>query len=301
MRVLFAGAGGVLGRQAVPMLAAAGYDVVALARHRNVVSHVETVVADALDREALTTAVRRVAPDVVVHMLTAIPDPLRPKRLARDMAATNRLRVEATGNLLEAAKDARLIAQSLAYAYDPRYGGVKDEDAPLWRTPPRQFRPVVAAVADMERQVTAAGGVVLRLGHLYGPGSSYDRYGGFAEQVAAGKAPLVGHGGAVFSFVHARDVASAILAAVDRTVLGVFNVVDDDPAPVREWLPVLAGLLGAPEPRTVPPWVARLAAGEWGVAFLTALVGASNARAREELGWEPAYPSWRDGFTAELT
>jgi nucleoside-diphosphate-sugar epimerase len=152
----------------------------------------------------------------------------------------------------------------------------------------------------MERQVAAAGGLVLRLGHLYGPGSSYDRNGGFARQVVAGKAPIVGTGGAVFSFIHARDVASAILAAVDRSVLGVLNIVDDDPAPVREWLPLLAELLGAPAPKTVPAWLARLAAGDWGVAFLTRLVGASNARARKELGWEPAYPSWREGFTADL-
>lgn len=300
MRVLFAGAGGVIGRQAVPMLTAAGYDVIALARHRGAGTPVETVLADALDREALTTAVRKVEPDAVVHMLTAIPDPLHPKQLAREMASTNRLRVEATGNLIAAARGARVVSQGVAYAYEPGDGTLKDEDAPLWRQPPRQFRPVVTALRDMERQVTAAGGVVLRLGHLYGPGSSYDRNGGFTGQVAAGKAPVAGTGGATFSFVHARDVASAILAALDRSVLGVFNIVDDDPAPVREWLPFLAELLGAPVPRTVPPWLVRLAAGEWGVAFLTRLAGASNARARKELGWQPAYPSWRGGFTAEL-
>lgn len=282
------------------MLTAAGYDVVALARHPHAAPGVETVVADALDREALTAAVRTAAPDVVVHMLTAIPDPLHPRRLAREMATTNRLRVEATGNLIAAAGGARVIAQGVAYAYDPGDGTVKDEDAPLWQDPPRQYRPVVTALREMERQVTSAGGVVLRLGHLYGPGSSYDIGGGFTAQVADGKAPLVGSGGAVFSFVHALDVAAAILATVDRSVLGVFNVVDDDPAPVRDWLPALAELVGAPAPRAVPPWLARLAVGGWGAAVMTRLVGAANARARKELDWEPAYPSWRDGFAAEL-
>jgi nucleoside-diphosphate-sugar epimerase len=215
------------------------------------------------------------------------------------MALTSQLRTRGTANLLAAAGGARLIAEGVAYAYDPAGSPVKDEDAPLWRDPPGQFAPVVDALRDLERRVAAAGGLVLRLGHLYGPGSSFSPHGGFTRQLRAGRVPVVGDGGALFSFTHANDAASAILAAVDHPAArGALNVVDDQPALVREWLPAMAAMLGAPAPRHVPAWLARLFVGGWGVAYMTALAGASNLRAREELDWKPTYSSWRDGLAA---
>jgi nucleoside-diphosphate-sugar epimerase len=258
--------------------------------------------ADALDPAAVQRAVLAAAPEVIVHMLTAIPDPVDPRHLARDMALSNRLRTSGTANLLAAADGARVIAQGVAYAYDPAGSPVKDEDAPLWRDPPRQFAPVVAAVRNMERRVTAAGGLVLRLGHLYGPGSSFDPDGGgLTRQLHAGRLPLIGDGASLFSFIHAHDVATAILAAVEHpAATGALNVVDDQPTLVHDWLPEMAALLGAPTPRHVPAWLARLLVGGWGVAYLTGLAGAANTHARHLLDWKPTYSSWRAGLTADL-
>ena len=300
MRILLAGATGVIGRQTVPVLTGAGHQVIGLANAPARLPGAEVVAADALDPTAVAKAVRAADPDVIVHMLTAIPDPIDPRHLARDMALTNRLRTQGTANLLAAAGDARLIAQGVAYAYDPAGSPVKDEDAPLWRHPPAQFAPVLDALRAMEHQVGAAGGLVLRLGQLYGPGSSYGRDGGFTRQLRAGKVPVVGDGGAMFSFTHAHDAATAILAAVERPIADVLNVVDDQPTLVRDWLPEMAAMLGAPAPRHVPAWPARLFVGGWGVAFMTGLAGASNLRARERLDWKPTYSGWRDGLAAEL-
>jgi nucleoside-diphosphate-sugar epimerase len=293
MRILLAGAAGVIGRQAVPVLAAAGHEVVGLARTLARLPDAEPVAADALDPAA---------PDVIVHMLTAIPDPADPRHLARDMAPTNRLRTQGTANLLAAADGARVIVQGVAYAYDPAGSPVKYEDAPLWPDPPTQFAPVVAAVRNMERRVTAAGGLVLRLGHLYGPGSSFDPGGGgLTRRLRAGRLPLIGDGASLFSFVHARDAATAILAAVEHPAArGALNVVDDQPTLVHDWLPEMAAMLGAPAPRHVPAWLARLLVGGWGVAYMTGLAGASNAHARHLLDWKPTYTSWRAGLTADL-
>ena len=188
----------------------------------------------------------------------------------------------------------------VAYAYDPAGSPVKDEDAPLWRHPPAQFGPEVAALVEQERRVTWAGGLVLRLGQLYGPVSSFAPDGAFARRLRDGKVPLVGDGGAMFSFTHAHDAATAILAAVEHPIAGVLNVVDDQPALVRDWLPEMAAMLGAPAPRHVPAWLARLFVGGWGVAFMTGLAGASNLRARERLDWKPTYSGWRDGLAADL-
>jgi nucleoside-diphosphate-sugar epimerase len=302
MRILLAGATGVIGRQAVPVLAAAGHQVVGLARTPARLPDAEVLAADALDPAAVAGAVRAAAPDVIVHMLTAIPDPVDPRHLAPDMALTNRLRTQGTANLLAAAGGARLIAQGVAYAYDPAGSPVKDEDAPLWRDPPEQFAAVVAAEAEQERRVIAAGGLVLRLGHLYGPGSSFDPDGGgLTRRLRAGRLPLIGDGASMFSFVHAHDVATGILAAVDHPAAsGALNVVDDQPTPVHEWLPEMAVLLGAPVPRHVPAGLARLLVGGWGVAYMTGLAGASNAHARHLLDWKPTYTSWRAGLTADL-
>jgi nucleoside-diphosphate-sugar epimerase len=301
MRILLAGATGVIGRQTVPILAAAGHQVVGLARTPARLPDAEVLAADALDPTAVAKAVRVAAPDVIVHMLTAIPDPVDPRHLARDMALTNRLRTQGTANLLAAAGGARVIAQGIAYAYDPAGSPVKDEDAPLWRNPARQFAPVVAAAVEQERRVAAAGGLVLRLGHLYGPGSSFGPDGGLTRRIRAGKLPLIGDGASMFSFIHAHDVATAILAAVEHPAAsGALNIVDDQPTLAHDWLPELAAILGAPAPRHVPAWLARLLVGGWGLAYMTGLAGASNTRARHQLDWKPAYSNWRDGLAADL-
>ena len=299
----------MIGQQLVPALVAAGHEVTALARSRARAAGAERagarlVLADALDPGQLAAAVRAAAPEAVVHLLTAIPQQLNPRHLARDFALTNRLRTEGTRNLIEAARAAgarRLVAQSVAFAYRPGVEPVVDEDAPLWlEGAPRQFTPVVAALAELERRTLDAGGTVLRFGTLYGPGTALGRGGALTEQVRRGRFPIVGAGSGVFSFTATRDAAGAVLAALDAEGPDVLNVVDDDPAPVSEWLPALARVLGAPPPRRVPTWLARPLLGGFGVALLTQLAGASNARARKRLGWVPHYPSWREGFPAEL-
>jgi nucleoside-diphosphate-sugar epimerase len=299
MKVLVAGASGVIGRPLLPLLESAGHEVVGLAR----TSRPGVLAVDALDRPAVAAAVREVAPDAVVNMLTAIPARLNPRRMPAEFAVTNRLRTEGTRNLVAAARAVgvrRIIAQGLAYAYDPAGDGLADEDAPLWRRPPAAFASSLAALRELEATTTAAGGTVLRLGHLYGPGTVFAADGSFVADIRAGKIPLVGDGGSVFSFVHVDDVASAVLAALEHDVPGVLNVVDDEPAPLREWLPAVAEVLGAPRPRRMPKALVRLAAGGWGAAYLGGLRGASNARARRELGWSPSR-QWRAGLVAELT
>ena len=306
MRVLVAGATGVIGNRMVPLLAAVGHEVLGLARPGSDTTRLEAagaraVVADALDRDGLRRAVRQAAPDAVVNMLTAIPAEIDPKHLARDFTLTNRLRTEGTRNLIDASGAARVISQGLAYGYQPGQG-LADEDAPLWVTgTPKQFVPVLDALVGLERLTMRADGLVLRLGHLYGPGSIYATDGSFVQQVQAGKVPLVGGGNAVFSFTHADDVAAAVAAALDKAdVTGVLNVVDDTPQSLSEWLPHLARILGAPEPKKAPAALARLAVGSWGVAFMNRLRGADNARVRLRLDWRPRYASVAEGFAAEL-
>jgi nucleoside-diphosphate-sugar epimerase len=301
MRVLLAGATGVIGRQAVPVLAVAGHQVTGLARTPIRLPDAEVLAVDALDRAAVADAVRSARPDVIVHMLTAVPDPVDPRHLARDMGLTNRLRTQGTANLVAAAGGARVIAQGVAYAYDPAGSPVKNEDAPLWHDPPAEFGPELAALVEQERRVTWAGGLVLRLGHLYGPGSSFAPDGGFARRLRAGKVPLVGDGASMFSFIHAHDVATAILAAVEHPAAsGVCNIVDDQPTLIHDWLPEMAAMLGAPAPRHVPAWLARLSIGEWGMTYMTGMAGASNRLARHQLDWKPTYSTWRDGMAADL-
>ncbi|WP_028799520.1 NAD-dependent epimerase/dehydratase family protein [Streptomyces sp. 142MFCol3.1] len=299
MRVLVAGATGVIGRALVPLLTSVGHDVVALSRTPGK----GAVAADALDRSSLHKAVREAAPDAVVNMLTAIPAAIDPRHLARDFALTNRLRTEGTRNLYEAAHDAgvkKIVAQGLAYAYDPAGQGAADEDAPLWQRPPKQFVPVLEALKELELRTADAGGTVLRFGHLYGPGTIYASDGSFVQQVSAGKVPLVGGGNSVFSFTHTHDAATAVIAALDKPASGPLNIVDDTPVALHEWLPELARMLGAKEPKKAPAALARLAVGSWGVAFMNGLRGADNARAVLTLDWRPRYASWRAGFAAEL-
>lgn len=308
MRVFVAGATGVIGSRLVPALLSAGHDVIGLARSQSAgvaleKLGVDVVHADALDHAAMRRAVRVAAPDAVVHLLTRIPARIDPKRMARDFAQTNRLRTQGTLNLVDAAHQAgakRVITQGLAYAYEPNGLEPATEDVPFWHHPPKQFGPVLAALQGLEQLTDEAGGLVLRLGHLYGPGTIYAPDGSFVRLVRAGKVPIVGHGTGTFSFTHTDDAACAIAAALDSTVSGALNVVDDEPAQVREWLPVLARLLNAPQPIRVPAALARLAIGSWGVAFMTRLRGADNTNARRVLDWRPKYPSWRQGFAAEL-
>ncbi len=308
MKVLVVGGTGVIGRRLVPMLASVGHEVTIMVRGAAETGRDEQdgswrVTADALDRKATEMAIAEAAPDVVVNMLTAIPARLNPKRFAKEFALTNRLRIEGTRNLIggaEAAGAKRIISQGLAYAYDPGSDTPANEDDQLWINPPKSFAAALAALKSLEQQTTEVGGLVLRLGHLYGPGSIYGPDGSFTEQIRAGKVPLVGGGTSTFSFTHADDAASAVVAAIDKDVSGALNIVDDKPSPMHEWLPYVAKLVGGREPKSAPAFLARLAVGDWGVAFMTQLRGADNARARMQLNWRPRYQSWREGFEAEL-
>jgi hypothetical protein len=259
--------------------------VVGLARTPARLPNAEVLAADALDPAAVAKAIRAASPEVIVHMLSAIPDPVDPRHLARDMAPTNRLRTQGTANLLAAADGARVIAQGVAYAYDPTGSPVKDEDTPLWHHPPTQFAPVVAAARNMERRVTAAGGLVLRLGHLYGPGSSFDPDGGgLTRRLRAGRLPLIGDGVSLFSFVHATtSPRRSWPPSSTRRPGGRSTSSTTSPPWPHDWLPEMAAMRGAPTPGHVPAWLARLFVGGWGVAFMTGLAGASNTRARAQL------------------
>jgi nucleoside-diphosphate-sugar epimerase len=311
MRVLVAGATGVLGRPLVPLLTSVGHTVVALGRPDGRTAQVQAPgvtaeLVDPFDRAAIMQAVRRSAPDAVVHLMTAIPAQLNPRRMATQFALTNRLRAETTRHLVDAAAAvgaSRVITQGVAFAYDPTAGTSGEpanEDVPLWREPPREFAGALDALRTLEACTRDAGGLVLRFGHLYGPGSAFGHNGAFTEMIRAGKLPLVGKGTATFSFLHADDAASAIVAALDRDVSGVLNIVDDVPVTTGVWVPALARMLGAPKPKRVPAFAARLVTGSWGAAFMTQLRGADNARAKLRLDWHPRYASWETGFAKEL-
>ena len=304
MRVFVAGATGAIGRQLVPLLLDAGHEVSALVRDpARAPSGVRALRGDALDRASVTDAMLEARPEAVIHEATAIPHVPNPRRMSREMAATSRLRTEGTANLLAAADAVgagRFIAQSIAFAYAPAGPRVVAEDAPLNVDGPAQMRPVVRAVADLERQVLAASGVVLRYGWFYGPGTSLARDGDYATVIRRRQFPLGGSGEGLWSFVHVRDAAEATAAALSVRGPRVFNIVDDHPAPIREWLPEFARLLGARPPRHAPLWLTRLLAGSVGAAGMTEQRGASNARARAELGWVPRHADWSGGFAEEL-
>jgi nucleoside-diphosphate-sugar epimerase len=310
MRVFVAGATGAIGRQLVPRLVAAGHEVHGMTRSESKQALLDElgavpVVADALDRDQVAAAVGAARPDVIVHQLTAI-GALDMRQFDRDFALTNRLRTEGTDHLLSAGQAVgvrRFVAQSIAgYGAYMRTGGpVKREEDPLDPTPVREMRETLAAIRHLEKAVLEARwteGIVLRYGAFYGPGTSMAPDGAQSELIRGRKFPMVGDGGGVWSFIHVADAAEATMAAVEHGGRGVYNVVDDDPAPVAEWLPALARTLGAEEPMRVPRSVGREFSGEAGVMMMTELRGASNAKAKRELGWRPAHPSWRQGFTA---
>jgi nucleoside-diphosphate-sugar epimerase len=308
MRVLVAGAGGAIGGQLLPRLVESGHQVAGMTRSAGKAELVEAfgaqpVIADALDAEQVGRAVAEAEPEAIVHELTALSGSLDLRRFDRGFALTNRLRTEATDHLLSAGRAVgvrRFVAQSFAgWPYARRGGPVKDEEDPLDPEPVRSMRRTLAAIRYLEDAVTGAewtAGIVLRYGGLYGPGTSLAADGEHAEAIRRRRFPVVGDGGGVWSFVHVEDAAEATVAALERGERGVYNVVDDDPAPVREWLPAVASALGAKPPRHVPRWAGRLLAGEAAAVMMTEIRGASNEKAKRELGWRPAHPSWRQGI-----
>jgi nucleoside-diphosphate-sugar epimerase len=308
MRVFVAGATGAIGKQLVPRLVEAGHEVHGMTRRESKQAMLHEfgavpVVADALDPEQVAEAVSRAQPDVIVHQLTAI-GALDLRHMDRDFALTNRLRTDGTDHLLSAGQAVgvrRFVAQSHIAAYARTDGPVKSEEDPFDPSPAREMRENLAAIRHLEEAVLGARwteGIVLRYGHFYGPGTSLAPGGQLPELVRERKFPLVGSGGGVWSFIHVADAAEATVAAVERGNRGVYNVVDDDPATVAEWLPALVQELGAKKPVRVPRFVGRLFAGEAGAVMMTELRGASNAKAKRELAWRPAHESWRQGFAA---
>jgi nucleoside-diphosphate-sugar epimerase len=262
------------------------------------------VVCDVYDADGVVDAVVAAEPEALVHVLSALPPRFNPRK--DYLAPTNRIRIEGTRNLLAAAGAAgvrRLVAESVAFFYEPEGSWVKDEEAPLNGDPPGNFAAALAAVVELERQVASAEGlegIVLRFGWFYGPGTYYGRGGSQAQDTLKRRAPIVGRGTGTFSFVHVDDAAAAIVAALERGAAGTYNVVDDEPAPLREWMPVYAEALGAKPPRRVPVWLTRLVAGAPIAAAALRMRGASNAKAKRELGWQPAHQSWRQGFRDSL-
>jgi 2-alkyl-3-oxoalkanoate reductase len=305
VRVFLAGATGAIGGPLLRRLVADGHEVTGMMRSPGKAAAVraagaEPVVADALDADAVMSAVAQARPDAVVHQLTAIPPRLDPRKILRDFALTDRLRTEGTRHLVAAAQatgNARVVAQSVAFAYAPgATGTVHDEGDPLIADPPAQFARSAAAIAELERTVLGADGLVLRYGYFYGPGTSIAAHGSLGMEVAKRRLPVVGGGHGVWSFIHVDDAARATVAALTHGDSGAYNIVDDEPAPVREWIPALARALGAKRPRNVPSWLARPLAGDYGLYTMTRAQGASNARAKTQLDWAPRYASWREGF-----
>lgn len=306
MRVFVAGATGAIGQQLVPRLVAAGHEVHGMTRSATKQTMLRElgavpVVADALDPDQVAEAVGRAKPDVIVHQLTAI-GALNTRHFDRDFALTNRLRTEGTDHLLSAGQAVgvkRFVAQSFFATYARTGAAIKTEEDPFDPAPAREMRGVIAAIRHLEDAVLQAPwttGIVLRYGGFYGPGTSLSPGGEQLEMVRKRKFPLVGNGAGIWSFVHVADAAEATVAAIEHGDRGIYNVVDDATAPIAEWLPALAQTLGAKKPVRVPRFVGRLFAGEAGAMMMTELRGASNAKAKRELGWQPAHRAWRDGF-----
>ena len=308
MRVFVAGATGAVGRRLIPMLTDAGHEVIAMTRSPEKAVGLlelgaEPVVADGLDRDAVMRAVTRAQPEVVVHQMTGLASVTSMKRLDEELAQTNRLRTQGIDYLLEAARAAgarRLIAQSYGHwAYAGVSRSLKTEADPLDPSPPASMSATMRAIRYLESAVVGADGIeglALRYGLFYGPGTGLAPGGPLAELVRHRRLPLIGGGPGIWSFVHIDDAASATVAALENGAPGVYNVVDDEPAAAAVWVPALAEILGGKPPRRVPVWLGRLAAGEPGVYLFTRTQGRSNAKAKRELGWQPLYASWREGF-----
>ena len=302
MRIFVVGASGAIGTRLVPQLIGRGHEVVGTYRSP---AHAERVRAlgakpvqlDVFDPRAVRQAVLENEPEAIIHQATALTNARFSRNLDRTFAQTNRIRTEGTDALLSAAREAdvrRFVAQSFASMRYGRDGAmVKTEDDPLNPAPLPSTRESNAAMRHLDEAVTDAGGIALRYGGFYGADND-----GLVEPVRKRQFPIVGDGGGVFSFIHLDDAAAATVLALEHGAPGIYNVVDDEPAPVREWLPVLAAALGAKPPRRVPRWLARVVAGEGAVMIGTESRGASNAKAKRDLGWTLRYPSWRQGFVA---
>jgi nucleoside-diphosphate-sugar epimerase len=309
MRVFVTGATGALGRHLVPGLVAAGHQVTGTTRTSGKAGQLraagaEPVILDGLDRQAVVATVRAAAPEVIVHEMTALAGLRSFRHPDKAFAATNELRTRGTNNLLAAAAAAgtrRVIAQGYAGPGPDRQSGdgLKTEEDPLGWRPVRSAVQMSAAIASVDQAVPAGApeGMVLRYGCLYGPGASDP----LVEMVRKRQLPVIGGGTGVWSFVEVTDAAAATVAAVGQGAPGLYNVVDDDPAPVSEWLPYLAEVAGAKPPLRLPAWLGRLLAGEFVMAQMTTSRGSSNEKVRKELGWEPRYRSWRDGFRAWIS
>ena len=295
-----AGATGAIGRPLVSQLLEAGHEVTGMTRSEDRAERLRergaaAVVCDATDSAALGEAVAAARPEVVMHQLTDLPKEFNTRGA---VGKTGELRAEAGRNLIAAAHGARVIAQSISFVYRPTGDWVKGESAPLFdpEAVGGIFGYQLRGTFEMERQVTEAGGLVLRYGFFYGPGTWYARGTSLARRFKRRTFPIVGDGAGVFSFIHVDDAAAATVAAVERGASGIYNVTDDEPAPAREWMPVFAEAVGGKPPLRVPVWVARLAAGRQNAMMATTMRGASNEKAKRELGWQPRYASWRQGF-----
>jgi nucleoside-diphosphate-sugar epimerase len=302
MRVFVAGATGAIGRHLVPQLVEAGHEVTATTRTEAKFDHLwnlgaQPVLVDGLDAAAIGEAVAHAEPDAIIHQMTSLAGGQDLRRFDRMFAVTNQLRTVGTDNLLAAARAAgvrRFVAQSFTgWPYERVGGPVKTEEDPLDPNPPKNQRASLAAIRHVERAVTEAPveGVVLRYGAFYGPGASDE----LVDFIRKRKLPVIGNGAGIWSFIHISDAAAAAVAALEHG-RGIYNIVDDDPAPTKDVLPTLAEIVGAKPPLHVPTWLGRLAAGEVGVSFMTRMRGASSAKAKRELGWAPKWSSWRDGF-----
>jgi nucleoside-diphosphate-sugar epimerase len=312
MKVLVTGGTGAIGKFLLPLLVENKHEVTALTRSVTKGEQIEdigvsAIIVDPLDKQRLTAAVRRAEPDVIIHQLTALSGVGNLRNLDQDFALTNRFRTEVTDTLLAAARTIgtrRFIAQSFCgWTYAKKGGPVKTEEDPLDSNPPENFTKTLAAIRYLEdtvRKTTFLEGVALRYGMFYGPGTAIGKGGTIVRMTKKRRFPVIGGGGGVWSFIHVLDAARATVAAISRGAAGIYNIVDDDPAKVAAWLPVLAKAVDAKPPYRIPHWLGELTIGKGGVSMMTQIRGCSNAKAKHELNWTPIYPSWKIGFVDGL-
>lgn len=311
LRIFLAGATGAIGRPLVTILGEAGHHVTALTRSAVKAqtlrtAGIEVVLGNVFDAAALETAVAAARPDIVINQVTDLPQTMKMDGLREAYKVNNRVRRAGTRNLVNAARRAgvsRFISQSVAFWYAPEGPPIKSESDPLYHRAPEPIGEAVAALESSERAVLEPpdlAGVVLRYGFFYGPGTWIAKNGAMATMLAKGRYPIIGGGHGVYSFIHVTDAARATAGFLDRGAPGVYNVVDDDPTPVREWLPVFAATIRAPKPQQVPEFAAALLVGRGVVSWMSSLKPASNAKVKRELGWQPQYTTWRRGFAEAL-